>query len=764
MRLSEPRVWLAAASLLVVIGLVALDLERATPGPLTSVHGRDPELASPAGCVRCHGAEEQDMAGACLVCHASIERDLAEARGLHGTLTAYAVGTDPRRCELCHVEHHGDELALVDARAFALAGVEDPLAFDHRRVGSTLTGAHDELECARCHAHAEAAILPEGEARFGGLADDCAACHEDPHEGRMAQDCAACHGQSGPFAELASFVHDPRFPLVGGHGGLACATCHEPGSTWELESVGGVDPPPMRSCTACHEDPHRPAFTATFANLAGERSESCLACHDPESGGFGAASFDREDHARLGFPLDTPHDRLDCAACHPDGAAVDARRPPRAANDCAACHADPHAGQFGARACVECHGIEQFQPHLFDALAHGATAFPLEGAHAGLECAACHVDPPADRARRFVGLERRCEDCHVDPHAGAFASEPAAPTGSCALCHDTQSFTRPDLASFDHSATGFPLVGAHGRVACATCHPAVEPDPTTGRNFARASQAFGGPITGCASCHADPHAGRFGPPDGLGDCARCHDRERFDHAATSFDHAVTGFELRGAHRQTACASCHRDVPPDPVTGRAYATAAETFGREIEGCDACHTDPHAGAFDVPELPQEVAGRVGCARCHVETSFRALPADTPEFDHARWTGYPLEGMHARAACSSCHAALPAPDERGRTYGRAAGTSCAECHRDPHAGQFRDGEARADCARCHGDLHSFTADRFDHARDSRFALDGDHADLDCAACHKPWRVSGGREVVRYKPLGTRCGDCHGFGGKDR
>lgn len=763
MKLSEPRVWLSATSLLVVIGLVVLDLERATPGPLSSAHARDPELASPTGCVSCHG-ENQDMAAACLDCHDPIERDLAEGRGLHGTLTAYAVGTDPRRCDLCHVEHHGDEVALVDARAFALAGVADPRAFDHRRVGSNLTGAHDELACTRCHEHAEAALLPTGEARFGGLTDACATCHEDPHEGRMAQDCATCHGQAGPFAEVASFVHDPRFPLVGGHGGLDCATCHEPGSAWELEAVAGLDPPPTRSCTACHDDPHRAEFTAVFADRVPAGPDSCVACHDPEAGAFHEAAFTAADHARAGFPLDAPHDRLDCAACHPDGATSDASRPARAPNDCAACHTDPHAGQFAARACVECHGTERFRPHLFDVLAHGRTAFPLEGAHAGLECARCHLDPPKEAPRRFTGLAHSCEDCHVDPHAGAFVDVPAAPAGTCAACHDSQSFTPTDLAAFDHAATGFALVGAHARAACATCHPAVPPDPTTGRDFARASAAFGGPITGCASCHADPHAGRFGSLSGNGDCARCHDTERFEHAATDFDHAASGFPLRGAHRQTACASCHRDVPPDPTTGRSYATAADTFGREIDGCAACHADPHAGAFDAPGVPPEVDGRAGCARCHVETSFRARPDHAADFDHARWTGYALEGAHAAAACAACHAALPAPDERGRSYGRAAGTSCADCHRDPHLGQFRAGAARADCARCHGDPASFAADRFDHARDSRFPLDGDHADLACGACHKPWPVSEGREIVRYKPLGTRCGDCHGFGGQDR
>ncbi|NJN14530.1 MAG: hypothetical protein HC813_02580 [Planctomycetes bacterium] len=44
-----------------------------------------------------------------------------------------------------------------------------------------------------------------------------------------------------------------------------------------------------------------------------------------------------------------------------------------------------------------------------------------------------------------------------------------------------------------------------------------------------------------------------------------------------------------------------------------------------------------------------------------------------------------------------------------------------------------------------------------DSRFRLDKTHAALDCAACHKPERIDG-KEIVRYRPMGMECSDCHG------
>jgi Zn finger protein HypA/HybF involved in hydrogenase expression len=124
-----------------------------------------------------------------------------------------------------------------------------------------------------------------------------------------------------------------------------------------------------------------------------------------------------------------------------------------------------------------------------------------------------------------------------------------------------------------------------------------------------------------------------------------------------------------------------------------------------------------------------------------------------DHARLR-LPLEGAHARAACEACH--VPATSAAGRTFGRAKGTSCQDCHADPHVGQFAAG-GRTDCARCHAPNEAFETPHFDHARDARFALDATHAKLDCARCHVPTPLASGGSAIRYKPLGTACADCH-------
>jgi hypothetical protein len=71
---------------------------------------------------------------------------------------------------------------------------------------------------------------------------------------------------------------------------------------------------------------------------------------------------------------------------------------------------------------------------------------------------------------------------------------------------------------------------------------------------------------------------------------------------------------------------------------------------------------------------------------------------------------------------------------------------------------------CTDCHVEGDSFGELVFDHQRHSRFPLDRDHEKLACAACHKPQRLSDGITAIRYKPLGTKCGDCHVASGPRR
>ncbi|MBL8733469.1 MAG: cytochrome c3 family protein [Planctomycetes bacterium] len=664
--------WIAAASAAGVL-LAALPLlQRHSPGPIAAVHAGVDALAGGEACAACHGGLFGTMRAACNGCHVEIDAQLLERRGLHGSFDAAQAAA----CGDCHGEHHGAGFVLVNRLAFSQAGFADREAFDHRRIGFEMRGKHTSLACAECHANADKEVLAAGERRFLGLLQDCGSCHRDPHQGRMQFGCTTCHDQQS-FQRQVVESHARWLPLTGAHGTAGCRACHAATDGHALERLLPGAATAARQCGDCHATPHNESFVAGVAAAAGlPAGAACNLCHRVEAGAFAAASatVSAEQHAHAGFPLAKPHDRAACAACHAPDLAYAERHPGRGADDCASCHQDPHQGQFAAdarwaRGCIACHDHDHFTPPAFGPERHAATALPLDGAHAELQCKACHLDPEPAVARRFTGTPSRCEQCHQDAHAGAFAaaaaSLPATPRGECARCHDTGSFAAVPALRFDHAAwTGFGIDGAHAEVDCEACHrPTPEPD-ATGRRFGRIE--------------------------------------------------------------------------------APAPAAPT-------CTVCHQDPHGDAF--AGAPATIDGRQGCRRCHDTASFRAL---TPGFDHGASTGFLLAGRHAEAACSACHARLPAPDAHGRSWQHARGRDCADCHADPHQGQF-ERLGRVDCARCHKSITTFAALSFRHNLDARFQLGAQHAEVPCASCHET-ETRGGKPFVRYRPLPTACVDCHG------
>jgi hypothetical protein len=765
MKVSKAGVWLSIASALLVVGFVVWDSRQASPGPISAVHGGPGGIAED-DCKVCHGGFGQSLRSACAECHADVERQVARAQGFHGQLA------DAARCGACHGEHHGAEFELVGAAAFAQAGVAARDAYRHEGLRFDLAGKHAGLACKACHENADVPLLAKGQKRFLGKSQDCASCHEDPHEGRLP-DCRSCHGESEPFRRVATFRHPESFALSGAHAKPGCLDCHPKGTPHAVEASGPAGTTkPARACQDCHASPHAAPFVqAITARLAVAAGASCASCHPVEGGPFATPrALSPEEHALSGFTLDKPHDQVACAKCHAKLAtpahgeaalaAFRAAYPGRSPDACEACHADPHGGQFrdgrwAGKGCIACHERLRFDPPRFGVPEHAETAFALTGKHADAACAGCHAKAHAGEPRRFRGTASACAACHADAHRGFFAAaarpELAARAGDCAECHGTASFAEVPAQRFDHAAwTGFALEGKHQDARCESCHAAAAQRDETGRAFGRVVTQ--GPPQACGSCHADAHRGFFARAPGAvahagQDCAQCHTARGFSPVAPErFDHArATGFALEGAHLRAACTTCHpRSAQPDE-RGRTLGFAADRLHGSFQDCRTCHADPHGGEFDRPGRPVALEGRTGCLRCHTQETFREV--EPARFDHAQWTGFALDGAHARARCESCHAVSAQPDAQGRRFGRAHGGRCTDCHADPHVGQFAD-KGRTDCARCHSAASDFLSVRFDHQRDSRFPLD---------ASHVPWPLPGGGSAVRYKPLGTTCGDCH-------
>ncbi len=738
MKIGKPGFWIALCSLALVVWFVWKDSSQVSPGELSAAHAQDPDLKE-SSCEACHGDDAKNAAGmaaACAHCHAPIAEQIAARRGLHGTLAG-----DVQRCGTCHSEHHGRGFRMVTEAAFKKAGVDDPAHFDHKGLGFALGGKHLALECKKCHVHADDALLAKGQKRFGGESQACASCHKDPHEGQLP-DCKSCHGEEKPFAEAPLYKHTERFELAGSHAGVACAKCHAKGSPTSIESDGAAQRAgrlAVRACQSCHESPHAASFLAAAATaLALPAEAACVQCHPLTVHGFRGtdARLAPEQHAFSGFALAAPHDKQECKQCHAPEQPFAAAHPGRKLESCTACHKDPHAGQFGARGCRECHEDARWKPSRIDLAAHARAGFALEDAHAKVACDACHLERA--QVRRYADTPKACSGCHADAHPGAFAQ-----AQGCGECHKADSFVAA-AKGFDHARwTGFVVDGAHAKAACESCHvPLAAPDAAR-RRFGRVAAHAPARAGDCANCHADAHRGFFAKSKG---CQECHTTADFTHTRERFDHGkLTGFALVGAHERRECTICHvAAAAPDPATRRAFGFSTVPSAKAQLACTSCHADPHGDSF---------AKARGCLDCHTQESWKAARAS---FDHLHWTGFALEGVHRETGCEACHTPLAPGDASGRRFARASGKLCADCHADPHLGQFAVAGAN-DCTRCHTSQSDFKQLSFDHQRDSRFPLDETHKKVACAACHQTWPLAGGGKAVRYKPLGILCGDCH-------
>lgn len=808
-RMARPRFWLSTLSLLAVLGLIYLDLGQTSPGPISLTHAQASVLSNGQACAECHGGLGISMQEACADCHGEILLAITQGTGVHGNLAEEAVSRSQvaaTECGTCHGEHHGEEFEIAGPLSFRLAGLGEPEDFDHAALEFGLLGAHDQLECSDCHAKADAKLLLEGQQRFLGASNACATCHDNPHEEAGLRSCQECHGQDLAFEQLDGFTHTKAFPLTGPHGAtdLECSACHEGEGDFRLSRIDTHDfAPAARECASCHESPHSAQSMAPFQGTAGA---SCSTCHAPSDTSFRIDSLVTPGllalHDAVDFPLGPPHVQTACIECHQgdsglqDGPlAFQAKFPGRVLADCAACHEDPHGRAFtkqaGVDSCVDCHGTSsESSPQLhatfaqassaMDRALHEATGFALSTPHGEATCAECHSG--LGFGQRFLtGQEARlpgeCASCHASPHGGQFEnSRIAEDSSACTACHFPESFAPSKVDVALHNQSRFHLDGAHASVACTECHA----DPAAGEQ-----QSFVGVSTKCADCHVDVHEGRIDMGARSGDCSECHSTLDFHEVESvslgTFDHeSWCGFPLIGSHAQTSCASCHQpesilsaNIPSptgesgsEPFAPRAFGRIGAVFGTPEDACATCHVDVHQGAFDQPGQPTQYQGEQGCARCHDQVQFRAAftrpAAQAPlPFDHDLWTGFAIDGAHQAVGCFGCHG-----ESSAGTLGGTFGTECSSCHTDVHLGQFAS-LGDTSCDRCHSSSAAdFAADLFQHDTHSTFALDKSHQEVACASCHRPWPMGDGSRVIRYKPLGAECSDCHGLtgGGSDK
>ena len=642
-------------------------LAQLSPGPLAKAHH---ELDGPTDCAKCHGLRKEPMARLCLDCHRDIAWGIDRRRGLHARETKTP-------CAKCHPDHAGAAFPLIAWPEGA------PSRFDHARAGWLLEGKHAGARCESCHTMkfrvSPAAALSKRHASAGwlGLETSCASCHrdDDVHRNTLGASCERCH-DARAWKPAPKFDHAAGdYPLTGKHADVACAKCHLAPRLGVKANAEGkrtplFKPVPFKECSSCHDDPHK-----------GRLSPRCGECHVTR--GFRVIDKKEFDHGLTRYALAGKHRSVECNACH--GANLTRRNPPFAT--CGACHAEAHRGEAtlaGKPAdCGACHKVEGFAPATFTVAQHRTTSYALTGRHQQVRCASCHTTVAGTGARGAKVVRIRlafahCAECHADAHAGQLAAR--ADGGSCEACHADTGWKSSTFSIAAHAKLRLPLDGRHAIIACTACHAAVRHGLTAVAKpeaLGTAHALLRVPEVECASCHVDPHAGRYATLGAFpvpGGCPACHDARAFRPSTVDLArHARFSFALEGAHRAAPCVACHAEMIPGAapastllLTAKGVTTLLFT-ARRSTACQSCHESPHGAQF---------AGRKdrgACEGCHGVDRF----APAARFDHDRHATFALTGAHAKVACAQCHKPETTATGVKRVVYRPLSGKCESCH---------------------------------------------------------------------------------------
>ncbi len=274
---------------------------------------------------------------------------------------------------------------------------------------------------------------------------------------------------------------------------------------------------------------------------------------------------------------------------------------------------------------------------------------------------------------------------------------------ACENCHTYTSW-RPlrAIPEFNHDKTHYALRGMHVNVSCKQCH---------------SSLVFSNVGSKCADCHADIHRRQFGA-----NCESCHTVKGWKVNLQAIQDHKNRFPLVGAHATLQCEDCHTNA----ASGKFVGLSTD--------CYSCHAKQYA----TPNFDHRAMNfPPTCQTCHsMDTWFGA------KFDHLKFAGFALTGMHATLECTACHIG-----------GKFAGTpaTCFGCHSKDYNGTTNPNHPQAgfpqDCAMCHSTATWLNAS-FDHAKYANYPLSGKHASVPCLSCH----VGG-----KFVGTSAQCSGCH-------
>lgn len=526
------------------------------------------------------------------------------------------------------------------------------VSFSHDNTNFKLAGQHKVIDCKACHP-----LL-----KFNDTRRNCLDCHHDVHDQTLGKDCEKCHTpKSWIISEVTAMHQQTRFPLLGAHRTVNCADCHKSASKFRFEPLG-------ITCIDCH----KLDFDQTTSpnHVTYRYSTNCLECHNVNLISWHSGLINHDF-----FPLTGGHN-VGCGLCHTNG------KYEKLSAECNKCHNKeylaallPKHSDAGIPVnCESCHSTISWKPTNFN---HVTTGYELKGSHKNLtQCSDCHIGS-------LTKAQPDCMNCHQNQYNSALDHKKTGYPADCSKCHTQNNWVE---SIFNHSATNYPLTGAHKSVKCATCHTAT----------------LAGTSAVCSNCHLPVYNSSQLPahtPAGLSkDCATCHTTSAWKPSA--FNHTSTGYELKGAHKAIVqCSVCHK----------GNVTSAP------QQCVGCHQLQYDGA---PGHKQS-GFSTDCNKCHTQDNWLAA-----SYDHAT-TNFPLSGAHTKVQCSLCHL---------NGY-KGTSTSCSSCHLSLHTNAQLPSHTTAgistDCAACHNTA-LWKPSTFNHTT-TGFELKGAHSNIvQCSQCH--------------------------------
>ena len=603
---------------------------------------------------------------ACCAVVAAQAPPVANSRSPHGPLDV--------PCQNCHTAMGWKPIRAVPE-------------FDHNRTKFPLRGMHASATCTSCH------VKPV----FANTGTRCADCHADIHKRQLGPNCEQCHSVKGWKVQVQQIKdHNNRFPLIGAHAAVDCASCHKNGALSKYSTM-------PTDCYSCHASEFK--NTVNPNHVGGKFPTNCSQCHSFDS--WYNATF---DHALTGFPLTGMHTvpPRQCADCHVNN------NYNITVTTCVSCHlkdyngaTNPNHVQGGfAQTCESCHTTSAWQPATFD---HAKSGFPLTGLHTvpPRQCTDCHVN------NNYNITNTACVSCHQNDYNNA--KTPVDHLGAkipttCETCHTTSGWSP---ANFDHAKLGFALTGMHTVPprACTDCH---------------VNNNYNITVTTCVSCHLNDYKDTNNPnhvQQGFSQtCETCHTTSGWSPA--QFDHSKSGFPLTGLHTvpPRQCADCH--------VNNNYNITDTT-------CVSCHLKDYQGAKNPDHIAQNFPQT--CEICHSTSGWS--PA---QYDHSK-SGFPLTGLHTvpPRACTDCHV--------NNNY-NITNTACVSCHLKDYQGAKNPdhvaGNFPQTCEVCHS-TSGWSPASYDHSK-TGFPLTGLHTvpPRHCTDCH----VNN-----NYNITDTTCVSCH-------